>query len=273
MNACMCVVGWHYCQEFFDKLPHLPALDVFIVSHRPPEEIPESAYRCVASERILIEPNLGYDWGAYQQFIDRGLYANYEFVFFAHDDISILDPSVFEVCTSIIAERNGNCVVGNGRVSTKRDWPLTHIQCYAHSLWKPPSWEFYHDIVRGSFLATSSQALNRIGHFEIYWDRRGYLGVGAGNWSLRATCGRIQSVLGDDAFAFLSETYRSSPYVREMERGQAGTRRTRPSLYWMLRYRLILGMSRTLMTWYMNSGSPSAKQRLAGLMIRIYRSL
>jgi hypothetical protein len=273
MKTCVCIVGWHYYPELFAQLTTLPGLDLFIVSHRQPEEIPTWASSYLSPEHIFSEPNRGYDWGAYQQFIEKGLYKDYEFVFFMHDDVILLDSSLFEVCRSIIAERNGDCVVGNAPPSAKRDWPRTHIHCYAHSAWKPSSWQFCHDTVRGSFLATSTSALDKICRFEVLWDRRGSLGVGAGNWSLRATSGRSQDILGARAFAFLGETYLSSPYLRELERGQVDFKRSNPSAVWLIRYRLIVGMSKTLMTWYMDAGSPSVKQKLAGLMEQFYRFL
>ena len=273
MKACVCIVGWHYYPDLFAQLAALPGLDLFVVSHRPPEEIPTWVPSYLSPEQIFFDPNLGYDWGAYQQFIEKGLYKDYEFVFFMHDDVILLDHSIFKVCHSIIAEHGGDCVVGNAPASAKRDWPRTHIHCYAHSAWKPPSWQFCHDTVRGSFLATSSSALNKISCFEVLWDRRRFFGVGAGNWSLRATSGRIQDLLGTRAFAFLSETYLISPYLRELERGKVEFKRPNRSAVWRVRYRLITGVFRMLMTWYMDARSPSVKQRLAGLMEQFYRFL
>ena len=273
MNACVCVTGWHYYLDIFDKLFKIPDVDVYIVSHRPATDIPKLIYQCIPPEQIFIEPNLGYDWGCYQQFLQKGIHNNYDFVFLMHDDISILDESVFQACATIIKKRDGRCVVGNGRVDAKRDWPLTHIHCYAHSVWKPPSWQFCHDVVRGSFIATSSDALNRIGDFEVMWDRRGYLGVGAGNWSLRATLGKIQATLGDEAFVYLSETYRSSQYIYEMERGQLDTTQAKRSPMSQIYYTLLTNTSRVLMTSYMNTRSPSIKKFLKNFMQQIYHFL
>ena len=183
-RACLCVVAWRQCPELYQTLAAIPGLDVYVLSHLPKFSEGQWLSELLPSERVLWAPNLGYDWGGYQQFITTGIHHQYDFVFFSHDDIVLLDQGLFRACEELIASRDGSCVVGNGRASDKRDYPRTHIHCYAHSHWKPPSWDFCHDTVRGSFFATSSQALDRIGDFEVLWDRRGFFGVGAGNWSL-----------------------------------------------------------------------------------------
>lgn len=260
MKCCVCVSGWHYNREIYEDLSSLPYLDVFVFSHQPITQVPDWLYELIPQERIFIEPNIGYDWGAYQQFIEKGIYREYTHVFFLHDDVILIDLTLFEVCCSLIDEQGGGCVIGNGRVSSHRDWPRKFIYCYAHSNWKPPAWDFCHDTVRGSFLATSSEALKKIGSFEVLWDRHGYFGVGAGNWSLRATSGKIQFALGENAFVFLSETYRNSSFLQEMERGQENMEKIRSSYMWRVRYKLFVFLSRTLMTWYMNAQSPHTKK-------------
>lgn len=273
MKNCICIVFWHNNQSYFEELRKIPNLEVFVISHQPPNNVPQWLYSYVNVDHLFFEKNLGYDWGSYQQFLNKKLYENYSIVFFTHDDILIKDISGFDRCIDIIYSKQGNCVVGNGLNDTKRDWPKTHIQSYAHSRWKPPSWEFCHDTVRGSFFATSTTALSKIESFEVYWDRRKFLGVGAGNWSLRATCGKIQEILGENSFQFLCENYRDSPYITELVRGElndhTGDRKKAPSINNLIVYRI----SRFLMTRYMDCNNKNSKLFFSKLMSVIYNSI
>ncbi len=205
MNACVCLVGWYFQQELLEALQSLSGIQLYVISHQQPNAVPKSIFHILPENHLYFERNIGYDWGAFQQFISKGIWKNFETVFFMHDDITLLDSSIFPICHDTIHSHNGTIVIGNGRNSTKRDWPLTHIQSYAHSKWKPPTWNFEHDTVRGSFFALSRSVLNQINQFEILWDRRQLFGVGAGNHSLRATCGKIQHIIGGEPFLFLSE--------------------------------------------------------------------
>jgi hypothetical protein len=272
MNACVCLVGWYFHQELLETLLSLPGIHLYIISHKPPKGVPEIILNSLTEDQIIFEKNLGYDWGAYQQFMNRNIWINYETIFFMHDDIKLVNPGVFQTCHEMLESQAGKCIVGNGRNSTKRDWPLTHIQCYAHSLWKPPSWHFEHDTVRGSFFALSKQGLDIIKKFEPLWDRRRFYGVGAGNFSLRASCGRIQQLLGENSFFFLSEAYRQSEYLIEFERGKESTARSHRSLGRRLRYSILVKFSRKLMTIYMDA-NPIQKRRLAEFMGLFFRYL
>lgn len=276
-SACICLVYWHSAPELLESLAGLPNLDRYIISHRPAHQMPDWLYRCVPPEHVFYEPNWGYDWGAYEQFLRRGIYRNYQTIFFAHDDITLLDSRIFAVCEDILASCSGNGVIGNSYNGPWRDWPRRAIHCYAHSRWKPPSWDYCHDTVRGSFLATSSTALQKIESFEVLWDRHRYIGVGAGNWSLRASSGKIHALLGKDhpekVFSYLSDTYLSSPYLIEMVRGEAVNQRRAPSIGWSLRYKLLVAVTRQLMTWYMNTPSQETRLRLDRILFGMYQKL
>jgi len=219
------VAGWHFQRAFFDSLALLGDCDIFVVSHRPRQEVPDFVWAQVPAERVYVERNLGYDWGCYQQFLAGAPWREYDYIFFMHDDARVKDASLVDRCIALLDA--GRAVVGNGRNSLKRDWPATHPWCYAHSGWKPPSRRFRHDTVRGSFVATKREVLERVGGFEIAWDRF-RLNVRYGNWSLIATSGKIQSLFGPGSFAFLSEDMRESDLLVELERGGRG-RKAAPS--------------------------------------------
>jgi len=210
-RLCFCIAGWHYDESVYSACCE-SGFDLFVISHRIPEPFTQS----IPADHIFQEPNLGYDWGCYQQFIAHGLWKSYDVIFFMHDDLFIRSLDFIPHSLELI--QSGAQVVGNGLNSPQVAWPRTHLQCYAHSGWLPPSTAFEHQTVRGSFFAITAQALEKIGHFEIFWDpKRVYIRFG--NHSLIATCGRLSALFGEGCFAFLSSEYRNSPYIQEEERG------------------------------------------------------
>ena len=220
-RVCICIAGWHFPEEMFRSLALVRDADLFLVSHQPRSKIPEYVFSTISADHIFVEPNIGYDWGCYQQFLDRGLWRSYDYICFLHDDIKIKRGGFIEAAQNLLDR--GHSVIGNGPAFPPRPWPKTHLESYAHSVWKPPTADFRHDIVRGSFLATTRGALERIERFEVYWDRW-HLTPYFGNWSLRATCGKWQALLGDRCFGFLSDTWCESDFIREQVRGQQTSR-------------------------------------------------
>ncbi|MCB9422440.1 MAG: hypothetical protein H6667_21735 [Ardenticatenaceae bacterium] len=215
-NVCLCVAGWHFHEPVYKLLSEAVTADVFAVVHKIREGTPIFLREFITEEHILFRDNIGYDWGCYQQFIAERLWLDYEYVFFMHDDLVIKSLEFLPHTVEMLNE--GNRVVGNGRNSPHRSWPQTHLFCYGHSTWQPPDRQFQHDTVRGSFLAMKTKTLADIDHFEIFWDPY-HLNIRFGNHSLIATCGKIQSIFGDNAFGFLSENYLDSEYITEVARG------------------------------------------------------
>ncbi len=212
----ICVAGWHYNRDLYAELHTLPQAQVFVVSHKPPRQVPSWLFDYVKREQVFFEPNLGYDWGCYQQFLIKGIWREFEYIFFMHDDLVIKNPGFIERCIELLD--SGKKFVSNGQNSVKTDWPMTHCAVYAHSRWKPPSRHFRHDTMRGSFFATARQVLEQLDAFEVLWDWL-HLNIRYGNHSLLATCGKIQAMFGDNSFGFLSDTYLESEYILEMQRG------------------------------------------------------
>lgn len=216
-ESCICVAGWHFPETTFRALREIQGLDVFLVSHRPLREIPAAVLDSVPRENVLVAPNRGYDWGCYEQFRRWGRWKDYRYVFFMHDDVDVLSPG-FVPASIALLERHS--VVGNSRMSTARNVTEVAPEGYLHSAWKPPARSFRHDNVRGSFFATTRDALERLGGFEVFWDRFGF-SCATGNLSTRASCAKWEHLFGDRCFGFLSETPCKSPFIHEHVRGQA----------------------------------------------------
>ena len=218
-SVAICIAGWHYGSDFYACITNLSNAQIFVISHKQPDEFPASMHKYIQKEQLFFEPNYGYDWGCYQQFLAMGLWRQFDYIFFMHDDLIINDHGFMEACISLL--NAGHSVIGNGRVAPRDAWPNILPHAYAHAAWKPLSRKFYHDVVRGSFFATSRVALEKLGAFEVYWDPY-HLSSGFGNWSTRASCAKWENYCGENCFQFLSENYCKSDYIVESVRGGDG---------------------------------------------------
>lgn len=217
-SLAICVAGWRFTADVYRRLQAVEDADLYVVAHRPVTAVPADLFTYVPRQNVLFAPNLGYDWGCYQQFLEWAAWQEYATICFMHDDVEIRSGQLFERCRGLLG---GGCsVVGNGRVAARQAWPRLAPHSYAHASWLPDP-DFVHDVVRGSFFMTTRPALVALDHFEVYWDPW-RLTSGFGNWSTKATCAKWEARLGPDCFGFLSESYLSSPYLVEHVRGEAG---------------------------------------------------
>ena len=76
----------------------------------------------------------------------------------------------------------------------------------------------------------------------------------------------------EEAFLFLSEAYRQSSYLIEMERGKEWTPRSGSTPVRRISYAILVRLSRRLMTLYMNA-SPARKKGLADVMQAVFTLL
>ena len=77
-----CVTGWYFSRpEYFKKLYKVKDSVIYIVSHKPAESIPDWVYDYVPRERMYIEPNVGYDIGCYQQFLEKKVFIRFFKIF------------------------------------------------------------------------------------------------------------------------------------------------------------------------------------------------
>ena len=221
-----CITGWHYPQEFFTTVTSLSEVDIYVVSHQKRNQVPRYVFDLIAEDRFLFRPNLGYDWGCYQQFLNSGIWKNYDTLFFMHDDVEIHDLGFVQRTIQLLED---HAVIGNGvgAGSVSYTGVNKHPYAYAHSRWKPDTFTYQHYTVRGSYFATTRDVLERLGKFEVYWDPF-LLNIGFGNWSTKASCGKLESIYGESCFGFLSHNFGSSEYITEFYRGDklgAGTKK------------------------------------------------
>lgn len=215
MKVAVCIVGWYLDLDILKQIRELEKVsNFFILSHKSISQNLRENLTSLGFE-IFEKENRGWDWGAFQQWLDFEFWKDFDYCFFLHDDIEIKKNAI-EHCLQLFQEKDIN-VIGNVRnANGKLDWPRTHPQCYKHSSWKPPSTKFKHYTVRGSFFGISKKVLEAIdGRFEINWSDEH---IRIGNHSQIATCGKIAEKMGNK-FYYLSNTLESE-YIIEYERGK-----------------------------------------------------
>jgi hypothetical protein len=215
--AVFCITGWHFPPDFYQQIASLSVVDVYIVSHKEKRDIPGFILDLFPDERILLKPNVGYDWGCYQQFIESGFWKDYELIFFMHDDIQIHDLGFIDQVT-LMSKRFRVIGNGKGKGSVGQSSLRNHSYAYAHSTWKPERFDFTHPTVRGSFFAISSRDLSILSGFEVYWDPFKIF-IDFGNWSTKASCGKMADYFGEGSFGYLSDEFGVSEYITEFVRG------------------------------------------------------
>jgi hypothetical protein len=213
-----CITGWHFPADFYQQISSQSDVDVYIVSHKKRRDIPAFILDMFPEDRILVRSNIGYDWGCYQQFIESEIWKDYELIFFMHDDIKIHD---FGFINQVASMMKNYRVIGNGRGEggVSQSSLRSHPYAYAHSAWRPDSYDFTHPTVRGSFFAISNRDLSNLDGFEVYWDPMKVF-IGFGNWSTKATCGKLADYFGMDSFGYLSNEFGKSEFITEFVRGE-----------------------------------------------------
>jgi hypothetical protein len=222
------VCGWHFKNEdMFGTLTmevenhgDIDA-EFYIVSHRTPEEIDENVLEGInqLGWNILYFSNVGWDWGAYQQFLiwqkDRDAFS--DFYLFLHDDIVIKQHGFLSVFLEKI--REGYVVVGNSiSVSKKEDIRRLYPE---DILWtaqagfpiESPGWE----VVRGScFLTTKDVATRVLLEMPVKVGNN----LAFANCSLRVFGGLVTDTFGASSITHIGNTPRTSDYIYEELRGE-----------------------------------------------------
>lgn len=217
-DSCICVLGWHFNnRDLYKQLSELPNAELYVVSHKTIAEVPEWLREVVSQRNIFYEPNCGYDWGGYQQFLEKDIWRKFEFIFFMHDDLVVKDNGFVAECQNRLREF---AVVGNGAQQENPFVPSHNPQRYSHAR-DVPGQEDSHPGVRGSFVATTRSGLEDVGSFEVFWDRCQISDV-FGNHSLVATFHKWKKKTRSTQFCdWLSDTYCESPWIIEFQRGHS----------------------------------------------------
>jgi hypothetical protein len=215
VKTAIIVVGWHYNLSVYQEIAKIRGVtSLYVSSHKKKVEAFKKMVE-KAGFKISEFENKGFDWGAYQQWLDLGLWKQFDYVFFMHDDILVKNYELVNECLKIFKTKDINIIGNSKNANGYNDWGETHSAYYNHSDWKP-SLGFKHLTVRGSFFGVKKSVLEAInGKFEINWKAEN---LRSGNTSLVATCGKIAELAGNK-FHYLSETYLESPYLMELERG------------------------------------------------------
>jgi hypothetical protein len=217
-----CITGWHFPRVFYQSISNIDDVDVIVISHKRRPQIPAYIFDLIPAKNLLICSNIGYDWGCYQQFLQSGIWRNYETLFFMHDDIKIHDFGFIAETKKLL---ESHAVIGNGKGAGSVSYTgvLKHPYAYVHSKWKPDSIDFQHHTVRGSFFASTRRTLEKAYPLEVYWDPF-KINIEFGNWSTKASCGKLEYLFGPDCFGYLSETHGRSHYLTEHYRGEGNHR-------------------------------------------------
>jgi len=212
-----CIVGWHFPPATY-LTSNFPAhLDLYLLSHKPIKDIPSWVFELIPNDRIIVRSNIGYDWGAYQQFIEAVEIDSYETVVFMHDDVEILSSDVFE---EVYLTLEKVVIVGVKRNPPSDYTKLLTPAILGHMDVIPARKYVVYPIVRGSFFAMRVSALQAIHQFPVFWDRFG-IDIAYGNHSLNAFCCLMAMKFGGKNFGYLDDSWsaRIKPSIRELKRG------------------------------------------------------
>jgi hypothetical protein len=213
MKHCLCILGWHFCEDFYTSLASVPG-DKHIICHRPREFVARLAWLRTECRTYLCE-NRGLDWGGYHQFNAMGFWESHDFVVYCHDDLVIKDARFADA----VAERFANpsvMVVGNGNNGSDTEFRLGK---YNARLGIDDSDDFMVRTVRGSFLAVRSEVFRRIGNFPVHWktERK----IEKGNRSLRRFGYHVTKQFGREAITYLGPTsWLDTTFLIELRRGE-----------------------------------------------------
>lgn len=211
-------MGWHFPKATFTASNFPLSLDVFVLSHAPINRVPKYVFDMVGAERILARPNIGYDWGAYQQFIESIDIDEYEYAFFMHDDVVINSSRIFSDASALLEK----CEIVGLRSQGIHDWASVITPAmFAHMSNPPAVGCTRFPVVRGSFFATRPKVIKAVRPIQVFWDRF-QIDIGYGNHSLVAFCSSVDSAFGHAAFAWLADHMDDVP-MHEMVRGGNST--------------------------------------------------
>ncbi|SVC94864.1 uncharacterized protein METZ01_LOCUS347718, partial [marine metagenome] len=182
-----------------------------------------------------MSPNVGLDWGSYQQIYEKFKFTDDDIIFFTHDDIIIKSWDFANLCIEQVGEKFD--IIGNGQnylfyldpdaiitPGNKNEYrPFAAIKT-----WKEVAVnkEFFDKplqcmTVRGSFICTTGEALKKLNGFEWFSDP--YDGKNPdlqwGNIMVNLNGYKFTKTFGTDRIAYMSAEYANSDFISELARG------------------------------------------------------
>jgi hypothetical protein len=214
MRFCFCVLGWHYPDEFYERLYDIPG-DKFIISHRDEMFLAGRPLHRKLRNDLRVMPNVGLDWGGYHQFNELVDLARYDVVIYSHDDLLIKDTAFPQAIAAKL--RDGSVkVVGNGCNGADSEFRYGK---YRHVMRWDDDDDFVVRTVRGSFFAARTEIFERIGNFPVHW-AASERNLKKGNISLRNFGYIVTKTYGVEAISYLEpESWLETRYLIELRRG------------------------------------------------------
>jgi hypothetical protein len=213
---CVCVLGWHYQRDFYDRLYEID-VERHVISHRDEAYVAALSWYEMIRDDVEYAPNQGLDWGGYQQFNDRHDTSLYDAVIYCHDDLVIKAAGFVEAVAEALAD-DSVMVVGNGRNGVDTEFRFAK---YRQVLRGEEPDDFLVRTVRGSFFAARPAVLERIGGLPVEWSASAEK-MKRGNISLRNFGYLVTKAFGRESITYLEpESWLETRYLIEMRRGVA----------------------------------------------------
>lgn len=214
LRLCICVLGWHFPDEFYERLYEIP-IEKHIVSHRDASYLDGRPLGARIANDVHVRPNAGLDWGGYHQFNELVDLSRYDAVIYCHDDITIKDTTF----PALVAERFRDehlKVIGNGNNGVDSEFRFGK---YRHIMRSPEDDDFVVRTVRGSFFAARTDVFDQIGNFPVEWEASERK-MKKGNVSLRNFGYAVTKAFGVESISYLEpESWLETRYLIEMRRG------------------------------------------------------
>jgi hypothetical protein len=214
LRLCICVLGWHYPAEFYERLYEIP-LEKYIISHRDENYLVGRPLFDKMRSDLHVMPNVGLDWGGYYQFNELIDINAYDAVIYCHDDIEIKDTSFPAAIVEKLRD-DRVMVVGNGNNGVDTEFAFGK---YRHVMHGDDDDDFIVRTVRGSFFAARTAIFHHIGNFPVEWaasERK----MKRGNISLRNFGYIVTKAYGREAIDYLEpESWLDTRYLVELRRG------------------------------------------------------
>lgn len=236
------ITGWHYNQDsLLDGLLKLSKeyptqIDVFFACHNnPPEKVKKNF-------KWKEFPNIGLEWGAYEQAITFLDIDDHTVCFFLQDDIIIKSWDFIDECIEKL--NNGIKFIGNctNYPTTFNPYEDSKIEGTFRDLVKPENMHIFTDTmniktIRGSFMCTLYTYIKQSNGFEPMFHLKrsltpekdlngnfkmpGLNGLGGvGNTQLTLFAYKINKLFGHQSIEYLSTRYLDSDFIYECARGE-----------------------------------------------------